>query len=144
MAASTARRRGAAANVVRISPVLYSALNASTPMTLTAITAYSRLMTSGSSGSGGGPEEAGLFAKAKATRALAPIGVTTATRIDQKDDRTEPNLVHSEATRSSARTASEGAGVLADRAAGVPAAATGVSWLIGVPSLPRGNRRSPR
>ena len=37
-AASTARRRGAAVNVVRISPVLYSALNASTPMTLTAIT----------------------------------------------------------------------------------------------------------
>ena len=55
LAASTARRRGAALNVTRISPVLYSALNASTPMTLTAITAYSRLMTSGSSGSGGGP-----------------------------------------------------------------------------------------
>ena len=42
-------------NVTRISPVLYSAVNASTPSTLTAITAYSRLMTSGSSGSGGGP-----------------------------------------------------------------------------------------
>ena len=55
LAASTARRRGAAVNVTRISPVLYSALNASTPITLTAITAYSRLMTSGSSGSGGGP-----------------------------------------------------------------------------------------
>jgi hypothetical protein len=55
LAASTARRRGAAVNVTRISPVLYSALNASTPITLTAITAYSRLMTSGSSGSGSGP-----------------------------------------------------------------------------------------
>ncbi len=65
-------------------------------------------MTSGSSGSGGGPET-GVLAKAKAIRALAPIGVTTATRSDQKDDRTERNLVHFEATRSSARTASEGA-----------------------------------
>jgi hypothetical protein len=55
LAASTARRRGAAVNVTRISPVLYSALNASTPITATAISAYSRLMTSGSSGSGGGP-----------------------------------------------------------------------------------------
>jgi hypothetical protein len=55
LAASTARRRGVAVNVTRISPVLYSALNASTPITQTAITAYSRLMTSGSSGSGGGP-----------------------------------------------------------------------------------------
>src|SRR5208282_1755562 len=144
LAASTARRRGAAVNVVRISPVLYSALKASTPMTLTAITAYSRLRTSGSSGSGGGPAEAGWLAKAKATRALAPIGVTTATSSDQKDDRTERNLVHSEATRSSARMASEGAGVLADRAAGVLAASTGVSWLILVPSLHRGSRRSPR
>ena len=110
--------------------MLYSALKASTPMTLTAITAYSRLRTSGSSGSGGGPAEAGVFAKANATRALAPIGVTTATSNDQKDDRTERNLIHSEATRSSARTASEGAGVPADRAAGVPVAVTGVSWLI--------------
>ena len=100
--------------------------HASTPRTLTAITAYSRLRTSGSSGSGGGPAEAGAFAKAKATRALAPIGVTTATSSDQKDDRTERNLVHSEATRSSARMASEGADVLADRAAGVLAAVTGV------------------
>ena len=55
LAASTARRRGAAVNVTRISPVLYSALNASTPITLTAISAYSRLISSGSSGSGGGP-----------------------------------------------------------------------------------------
>jgi hypothetical protein len=55
LAASTARRRGAAVNVTRIRPVLHSAVNASTPITLTAITAYSRLMTSGSSGSGGGP-----------------------------------------------------------------------------------------
>ena len=69
-------------NVVRISPVLYSALNASTPSTLTAITAYSRLMTSGSSGSGGGPG-ARWFANAKATRALAATGVTTATSSDQ-------------------------------------------------------------
>ena len=51
LAASTARRRGAAANVVRISPVLNSELNASTPSTHTAITAYSRLSTPGSSGS---------------------------------------------------------------------------------------------
>src|ERR1700730_5103735 len=79
LAASTARRRGAAANVVRISPVLYSALNASTPRTLTAITAYSRLRVSGTSGSGGGPAAAGACAKAKATRVLAAIGVTTAT-----------------------------------------------------------------
>ena len=83
LAASTARRRGAVVNVVRISPVLYSALNASTPRTLTAITAYSRLNTSGSSGSGGGPAEAGWCAKAKATRALTAIGVTTATSSDQ-------------------------------------------------------------
>jgi hypothetical protein len=55
LAASTALRPGAALNVTRISPVLYSAVNASTPSTQTAITAYSRLMTSGSRGSGGGP-----------------------------------------------------------------------------------------
>jgi len=82
LAASTARRRGAAVNVTRISPVLYSALNASTPMTATAISAYSRLMTSGSSGSWGGP---GLraFANATATAALTATGVTTATSRDQ-------------------------------------------------------------
>jgi hypothetical protein len=82
LAASTARRRGAAVNVTWISPVLYSALNASTPSTLTAITAYSRLMTPGSSGSGGGPRP-GAPAKAKATTALTAIGVTTATSRDQ-------------------------------------------------------------
>ena len=83
LAASTARRRGAALNVVRISPVLNSALNVSTPMTETAITAYSRLITSGSSGSGDAPEEAGAFAKATATTALTATGVTTATSRDQ-------------------------------------------------------------
>ena len=82
LAASTARRRGAALNVTRISPVLYSAVNASTPITLTAITAYSRLMTSGSSGSGAGPG-ALVFAKAKATTALTATGVTSATSRDQ-------------------------------------------------------------
>ena len=69
-------------NVTRISPVLYSALNASTPITLTAITAYSRLMTSGSSGSGGGPWLRAAV-KAKATTALTATGVTTATSRDQ-------------------------------------------------------------
>ena len=39
LAASTARRRGAAANVVPISPVPNSELNDSTPRTVTAITA---------------------------------------------------------------------------------------------------------
>ena len=82
LAASTARRRGAAVNVTWISPVLYSALNASTPSTLTAITAYSRLMTPGSSGSGDGPGP-GAFVNAKATTALTAIGVTTATSRDQ-------------------------------------------------------------
>ena len=66
-------------NVTWISPVLYSALNAST---LTAITAYSRLMTPGSSGSGRGPRP-GAFVNAKATTALTAIGVTTATSRDQ-------------------------------------------------------------
>lgn len=74
-------------NVTRISPVLYSAVNASTPITLTAITAYSRLMTSGSSGSEGGFDPAapdlGVWAKAKATTALTATGVTTATSRDQ-------------------------------------------------------------
>ena len=82
LAASTARRRGAAVNVTRISPVLYSAVNASTPITLTAITAYSRLTTSASSGSGGGPWPR-EFAKAKATTALNATGVTIATSRDQ-------------------------------------------------------------
>ncbi len=36
------------------------------------------------------------------------------------------------------------ASVPADRAAGLSVAVTGVSWLIGVPSLRRGSRRSPR
>jgi hypothetical protein len=88
LAASTARRRGAAVNVTRISPVLYSPVNASTPSALTAITAYSRLMTPGSSGSGSIPEFGGpdfgdpafeTPAKAKATTALTATGVTTAT-----------------------------------------------------------------
>ena len=130
-----------AVNVVRISPVLYSALNASTPMTLTAITACSRLTTSGSSGSGRGPAEAGWLAKMKATKVLTAIGVTTATSSDQKDDRTERNLVHSEATRSTALVTREGAGVPADRAVGVSVAVIGV---IVVLSLHRGSRRSPR
>jgi hypothetical protein len=65
-------------NVTRISPVLYSPVNISTPRALTAITAYSRLMTPGSSGSGGGPDS-GVLAKAKATTALTATGVTTAT-----------------------------------------------------------------
>jgi hypothetical protein len=60
-------------NVTWISPVLYSALNASTPSTLTAITAYSRLMTPGSSGSGGGPWP-GAFVNAKATTEPTAIG----------------------------------------------------------------------
>ena len=128
MAASTARRRGAAVNVVRISPVLYSALNASTPMTLTAITAYSRLSDLGQQRVGRRPGGGGRLAKAKATRVLTPIGVTTATSSDQKDDRTERNLIHSEATRSSARMAREGAGVLADRAAGVSVAVERGHW----------------
>ena len=121
MAASTARRRGAAVNVTWISPVLYSALNASTPSTLTAITAYSRLMTPGSSGSGGGPWP-GAFVKAKATTALTAIGVTTATSRDQKVERTERNLVHSDPSRSSARMARDG----------------------GLIACPRGSRCSPR
>jgi hypothetical protein len=106
LAASTARRRGSAVNVTRISPVLNSALNASTPSTLTAITAYSRLRTSGSSGSGGGP--LGELTKAKATRPLTATGVTTATSRVQKVERTERNLVHSEASRSRARMGRDG------------------------------------
>jgi len=78
LAASTARRRGTAAKVVRISPVPYSELNASTPRTLTAITAYSRLSRPGSSGSTG-VLPPGVAAKATARRVLNAIGVTTAT-----------------------------------------------------------------
>jgi hypothetical protein len=70
-------------NVTRIRPVLYSPVKASTPRALTAITAYSRLMTPGSSGSGGGPDFGDPAfetpAKAKATTALTATGVTTAT-----------------------------------------------------------------
>jgi hypothetical protein len=118
LAASTARRRGAAANVTRISPVLYSAVKASTPRTVTAITAYSRLMTAGSSGSapdGRRPEGVcgaalvlGVLAKATATTALTATGVTTATSRVQKVERTERNLVHSDASRSRARVAKDG------------------------------------
>ena len=78
MAASTARRRGTAVNVVRIRPVLNSALNVSTPSTPTASTAYSRLSRPGSSGSTGGPWP-GALATVTATRADRPMGVTTAT-----------------------------------------------------------------
>src|SRR5690348_9300671 len=113
LAASTARRRGAAANVTRISPVLYSEVKASTPSTATAITAYSRLMTAGSSGSDGGAVFAapvfGALAKAKATMALTATGVTTATSRAQKVERTERNLVHSDPMRSVARVARDGA-----------------------------------
>src|SRR5689334_4019026 len=113
LAASTARRRGAAANVTRISPVLYSAVKDSTPSTATAITAYSRLMTAGSSGSGGGADLAapdfGALTKAKATTVLTATGVTTATSRAQKVERTERNLVHSDAMRSIARVGRDGA-----------------------------------
>src|SRR6185437_717540 len=67
--------------------------------TLTAITAYSRLMTPGISGSGRGPRQ-GAFVNAKATTALTTIGVTTATSRDQKVERTERTLVHSDPSRS--------------------------------------------
>jgi hypothetical protein len=70
-------------NVTRIRPVLYSPVNISTPRALTAITAYSRLMTPGSSGSGSVPEfrgpDFGVPANAKATTTLTATGVTTAT-----------------------------------------------------------------
>jgi len=41
LAASTARRRGTAANVVRISPLPYSEVNTSTLKTVTGSTVYS-------------------------------------------------------------------------------------------------------
>src|SRR5579859_1518961 len=73
LAASTVRRRGAAANVVRIRPVLYSVLNASTPSTPTARTAYSWLIRPGSRGSTVGCLP-GALARVTATRALMAIG----------------------------------------------------------------------
>ena len=78
LAASTARRRGTAANVVRIRPVLYSVLKASTPSTPTASTAYSWLIRPGSRGSTV-VFWPGALARVTATRALMPIGVATAT-----------------------------------------------------------------
>ena len=82
MAASTARRLGIAANVVRISPVPYSVLNASTPSTATDSTAYSRLSRPGSSGSIGAPR-CGAFPSVAATSALIATGLTTATSMVQ-------------------------------------------------------------
>ncbi len=142
LAASTARRRGAAANVVRMSPVLNSELNASTPSTHTAITAYSRLSTAGRSGSGAGPEPLALE-KAKATRELAATGLTTATSRTQKVERTERNLVHSDASRSRARTAIEGTGRSGAMTGAGPVGGTVVAEVMGS-SFPRGIRCSRR
>ena len=79
LAASTARRRGTAANVVRIRPVLYSLLKASTPSTPTARTAYSRLMKPGSSGSTAAAPRPGAWVSVTATSVLTASGVRTAT-----------------------------------------------------------------
>src|SRR5262249_17885438 len=83
----------------------YSVLNASTPSTPTASTAYSRLSRPGNSGSSWGPR-AGVFASVSATMVLIATGVTTATSIVQKVERTEKSLVHSQASTSRARAAS--------------------------------------
>jgi hypothetical protein len=78
LAASTARRLGTAAKVMRIRPVLYSVLKASTPSTPTASTAYSWLIRPGSNGSTCAPWR-GALTRVTATRALRPMGVATAT-----------------------------------------------------------------
>src|SRR6266545_5253415 len=108
LAASTARRRGTAAKVVRISPVACSELNARAPSTPTASTAYSKLMKLGMSGSIGGRPAGGWVAKATATMALSPMVVTTAMSSVQYVERTERSLVNSEVSTSRARMASDG------------------------------------
>ena len=140
LAASTARRRGTAANVVRIRPVLYSVLKASTPSTPTASTAYSRLSRPGSSGSAANPLPPwpGALASVNATRTLMATGVTTATSRVQNVERTERNLIHSQPITSRARTPSDTAGTWAS------VALIGPLLLPAVAGWPPGSRRPRR
>src|SRR5215472_3139830 len=129
LAASTARRRGTAANVVRISPLAYSEVNTSTLKTVTGSTVYSakprKLPASGSIGLRW--PEAGADAKLCATIAVTPSVTTAAMSSVQPFERTDRSLVHSKVSTSRARTGHDGTA-----APGVP----GAPAAPGVPGAP--------